>query len=76
MSRIFSIAATATDDAMSDSALHETAVTSAARVDAPYQPPERPEVHLPTSGRSADELAGLVLETLRKRDILGVASDS
>jgi len=43
-------------------------------VDAPYQPPERPEVHLPTSERSADELAGLVLEALRKRDIL--ASDS
>ena len=45
-------------------------------VDAPYQRPERPDVHLATSGRSAEELAAIVLDALRQRGILGSASDS
>jgi bifunctional enzyme CysN/CysC len=39
-------------------------------VDAPYQPPENPEVHLHTLGRQADELAAEVLATLVERGIV------
>jgi bifunctional enzyme CysN/CysC len=39
-------------------------------VDAPYQAPERPEIHLRTSGRQPDELAAEVLRTLAEREII------
>ena len=39
-------------------------------VDAPYETPEKPEIHLPTNGRTADELAGTVLEVLQAREII------
>jgi bifunctional enzyme CysN/CysC len=37
--------------------------------DAPYEPPENPELHLYTAGRTADELADLVIAELRRRGI-------
>src|SRR5262249_8817530 len=38
-------------------------------IDAPYEAPERPEIHLNTVGRSAEELATLVLDLLKSRGI-------
>jgi bifunctional enzyme CysN/CysC len=43
-------------------------------VDAPYEAPADPEIHLHTLGRSAGELAGAILHTLRKRGIIGASS--
>jgi bifunctional enzyme CysN/CysC len=37
--------------------------------DSPYEPPENPELHLRTGGRTAEELAGLIVEELRRRGI-------
>jgi bifunctional enzyme CysN/CysC len=37
--------------------------------DAPYEPPENPELHLTTMGRSAEELADLIVAELRLRGI-------
>jgi bifunctional enzyme CysN/CysC len=39
-------------------------------VDAPYQAPPQPEVHLHTLGRPADELAAEVLATLVERGVV------
>ena len=39
-------------------------------VDAPYEAPERPEVHLRTIGRTPEELAGTVVNALRDRSIV------
>ncbi|MCC6777901.1 MAG: adenylyl-sulfate kinase [Hyphomicrobiales bacterium] len=39
-------------------------------IDAPYEVPERPELHLRTSGHTADELAAEVLDLLRARGIV------
>jgi bifunctional enzyme CysN/CysC len=39
-------------------------------VDAPYEPPREPEIHLHTVGNSADELANEVLRTLVARKII------
>src|SRR5262249_29645715 len=39
-------------------------------VDAPYQAPERPEIHLHTLGRQPDELAAEVLATLVERGVV------
>ncbi|MGH7066845.1 MAG: sulfate adenylyltransferase subunit CysN [Acetobacteraceae bacterium] len=40
-------------------------------VDAPYEAPENPEIHLPTVGRSAGSLAEQVVTELRRRGIVG-----
>ena len=42
-------------------------------VDAPYEAPEGPEVHLVTTGCSPEELASIVLNALRDRRIVVVA---
>ena len=39
-------------------------------VDAPYELPENPEIHLQTLGRSTDELAEIILRTLSEREII------
>ena len=39
-------------------------------VDAPYEPPENPDVHLPTLGRSPEQLAETVLRALADRQIV------
>jgi bifunctional enzyme CysN/CysC len=39
-------------------------------IDAPYEAPIDPEIHMPTLGRSADELARMVLRDLSERDII------
>ena len=39
-------------------------------VDAPYEAPIDPEIHLHTLGQSADELAGIILRTLIERKII------
>jgi bifunctional enzyme CysN/CysC len=39
-------------------------------VDAPYEPPEKPDLHLRTGGRSAEELADAVLGAVARRQIL------
>ena len=39
-------------------------------VDAPYEPPENPDVHLPTLGRSPEQLAETVLRALVDRQIV------
>ena len=39
-------------------------------IDAPYETPDDPEIHLRTSGRSADELAGIVVDTLIQRETI------
>ncbi len=40
-------------------------------VDAPYEAPERPEIHLSTVGHSAESLAGQVIDELHRRGIIG-----
>ncbi len=40
-------------------------------VDAPYEPPEAPELHLRTAEASPDELAERVVAELRRRGVLG-----
>jgi bifunctional enzyme CysN/CysC len=40
-------------------------------VDAPYEAPEAPEIHLPTAGASAEALAEQVVAQMRTRGILG-----
>jgi bifunctional enzyme CysN/CysC len=40
--------------------------------DAPYDIPEHPEVHLRTMGRSPEELAQTVLESLKEREIISM----
>jgi bifunctional enzyme CysN/CysC len=37
--------------------------------DAPYEPPENPELHLTTVGRTAEDLADLIIAELRQRGI-------
>jgi bifunctional enzyme CysN/CysC len=37
--------------------------------DAPYEPPKDPELHLRTAGRTAEELAELIVAELRRRGI-------
>jgi bifunctional enzyme CysN/CysC len=39
-------------------------------IDAPYEAPDDPEIHLQTPDRSADELAGIVVRTLSERKIV------
>jgi bifunctional enzyme CysN/CysC len=39
-------------------------------IDAPYEAPEDAEVHLRTEGRSPEELAAVVLDTIRRRGII------
>jgi bifunctional enzyme CysN/CysC len=39
-------------------------------IDAPYEPPENPEVHLNTQGHTPERLAGLVLRALASRQIV------
>jgi bifunctional enzyme CysN/CysC len=39
-------------------------------VDAPYEAPGNPEVHLRTEGHSAEELAAVLLDTMRRREII------
>jgi bifunctional enzyme CysN/CysC len=39
-------------------------------IDAPYEAPEIAEVHLQTKNHSAEELAAIVLECLRQREII------
>jgi bifunctional enzyme CysN/CysC len=39
-------------------------------IDAPYEAPENPEVRLRTRGHSADELAAVLLDTMRRREII------
>jgi bifunctional enzyme CysN/CysC len=39
-------------------------------VDAPYEAPIEPEIHLQTLGRSADELADIVIHTLSEQKIV------
>jgi bifunctional enzyme CysN/CysC len=39
-------------------------------VDAPYEAPDRPELHLRTSSHSADKLASIVLHALGQREII------
>lgn len=38
-------------------------------IDAPYQEPERPELHLHTLGLSPEQLAAIVVSTLADRQI-------
>ncbi|MDA8051922.1 MAG: sulfate adenylyltransferase subunit CysN [Rhodospirillales bacterium] len=40
-------------------------------IDAPYEPPENPEIRLPTVGSTADALAEEVIAELRRRGVLG-----
>jgi len=40
-------------------------------VDAPYEPPEAPEIHLPTAGTTPETLAERVVRQLRMRGVLG-----
>ncbi|MBV9756652.1 MAG: adenylyl-sulfate kinase, partial [Alphaproteobacteria bacterium] len=40
-------------------------------VDAPYEPPEAPEIHLPTAGTTPEALAERVVRQLRTRGVLG-----
>ena len=39
-------------------------------VDAPYEVPDDPEIHLQTLGHSADELASIIIRTLSERKII------
>jgi bifunctional enzyme CysN/CysC len=39
-------------------------------IDAPYEPPENPEIHLHTSGQTPEQLTELVLEALAGRQIV------
>ena len=40
-------------------------------VDAPYEPPAAPELHLRTAEATAEELAGQVVAELRRRGVIG-----
>jgi bifunctional enzyme CysN/CysC len=40
-------------------------------IDSPYEPPEGPEIRIPTLDREPDAIAELLIEELRARDILG-----
>jgi bifunctional enzyme CysN/CysC len=44
-------------------------------VDAPYEIPENPEIHLRTTGHTPAQLADRVLNTLLERKIIGAAGD-
>jgi bifunctional enzyme CysN/CysC len=39
-------------------------------IDAPYEPPETPELHLTTVGEQPDRLAQLIVDMLAARNIL------
>ena len=41
-------------------------------IDAPYEPPEAPEIHLLTAGLEPEQLAELVVKDLGKRGIIGL----
>jgi bifunctional enzyme CysN/CysC len=43
-------------------------------VDAPYEAPINPEIHLKTFRQSAGELAGVILRALIERDIIETAA--
>jgi len=45
-------------------------ITNFTGIDAPYEPPEHPEIHLPTVGHAADSLADQVISDLRRRGIV------
>jgi bifunctional enzyme CysN/CysC len=38
-------------------------------IDSPYEPPETPELHIATAGRTPQECAALVLDAIRHRVI-------
>ena len=42
-------------------------------VDAPYEAPDRPEIHLQTQDLSADKLAAVVVDGLSKRQIISIS---
>ncbi len=42
-------------------------------VDAPYEPPETPEIHLHTVDRTSEQLAEVVLQTLMDRQVVAAA---
>jgi len=44
-------------------------------VDAPYEPPEQPEIHLRTVGHTPAQLAKTVLDTLLERKIIGASGE-
>jgi bifunctional enzyme CysN/CysC len=43
-------------------------------VDAPYEAPDEPEIHLRTNGQSPDELARIVVDTLIQRETINASS--
>jgi len=40
-------------------------------IDSPYESPEKPELHIDTAGRTADEAVDLIILELERRGILG-----
>ena len=45
-------------------------ITNFTGIDAPYEPPENPEIHLSTLGHTAESLADEVIANLRRRFII------
>ena len=40
-------------------------------IDAPYEAPEHPDIHLPTAGHTPEQLAERVVQELVRRGIIG-----
>jgi bifunctional enzyme CysN/CysC len=51
---------------------HAGGIKNFTGVDAPYEPPESPEIHLRTADQAAEQLADRVVKDLAQRGIIGL----
>ena len=54
---------------------HEWAPKNFTGIDAPYEAPEQPEIHLQTTGQTPAQLAKQILDVLLERKIIGLSGE-